>query len=209
MVRNPGARFTNTFSAVGSFPYFCSVPTHFGQNGTIIVASGNPPPSVVIQSPTNTTVFAMPATVRIAALATSTNSTITNVAFLRATGNVPLGNDTTAPYEGVDNSPPTGTMVYRAVATDALGEKATNTITVSIVNPVAIRLTNQVVLSPTQFRLTYSGNPGLYYVVEKSATLDTWEGLATNRAAGASITFTDESATAGQGIYRVRRMPNP
>jgi len=75
--------------------------------------------------------------------------------------------------------------------------------------PMAVVLSNPERLSPTQFRFTYTANPGLRYVVERSETLPNFTGINTNTAAGNSVTFTDSSATASQSFYRVERLPNP
>src|SRR5882724_6928831 len=65
-VFNTGHVFTNTFTAVGSFPSFCVV---HGFTGTVNVQGGNNPPSVAINSPTNNASFNAPATVPILATA--------------------------------------------------------------------------------------------------------------------------------------------
>jgi plastocyanin len=208
-LRANGATFTNTFNTVGSFPYRCTVPLHTGQNGTINVAAvdTNPAPTVAMIFPTNGTVYAAPATVRLSATASDSNGVVTSVQFMRSA--VSLGNDATAPYEFVDENVSAGTFSYSAVATDDGGDRTTNRVTVTVVNPNPIQLSNAERLSPTQFRFSYSGNFGLRYVVEKSADLGTWQPLGTNRGAGAQSTFTDDAATDGQSFYRVGRLPNP
>jgi hypothetical protein len=208
-LRANGATFTNTFNTVGSFPYRCTVPLHTGQNGTINVAAvdTNPAPTVAMVFPTNGTVYAAPATVRLSATASDSNGIVTSVQFFRSA--VSLGNDTTSPYEFVDESVSPGTYSYAAVAADDGGDRTTNRVTVTVVNPNPIQLSNAERLSPTQFRFSYSGNFGLRYVVEKSADLGTWQALGTNRGAGAQSTFTDDTATDGQSFYRVGRLPNP
>src|SRR5262249_40484795 len=99
----------------------------------------------------------------------------------------------------------------KAVATDNLGATNTSTnITFTVVTPVAVTLTNPALLSATQFKFTYSANPGLRYVVERSSTLpNNFLALMTNTAASSSVTFTDSAAGLAAGFYRVGRLPNP
>ena len=101
-----------------------------------------------------------------------------------------------------------GTYAISAVATDNLGAKATNSITVSGVNPVDVVLSGVQRLSGTNFQFRYTANPGLRYVVERSPILTNWSCLATNTATGASESFTD-AINADHNFYRVRRLPNP
>jgi len=78
-----------------------------------------------------------------------------------------------------------------------------------VVTPVSIVVSDPQQLPPSQFRFTYTANPGLRYAVERSAILTNFVGLLTNTATGSSVTFTDSVAGGSQNFYRVGRLPNP
>jgi hypothetical protein len=102
-----------------------------------------------------------------------------------------------------------GSYNFSAVASDNLGAKATNAISLSVVTPVANLLSNPLKVSPSQFRFNYTANTGLRYAVERSSSLTNFAPLITNTAPGSSVSFTDSAATLNQSFYRVRRLPNP
>src|SRR6266436_9567023 len=87
-VQGTGATFTHTFASAGSFPFHCSV--HPFMTGTISVQSVDVPPIVTISNPTNGSVFAAPASFTLAATASDTDGSVTNVQFFQ--GSVSLGN---------------------------------------------------------------------------------------------------------------------
>lgn len=136
--------FTFTFASSGTYGYYC-IPHHsLGMVGTITVAAvAIIPPTVSITSPATGTIFAAPANVTIQATTSDSDSTVSNVQFL--VGSTLLLNKTTAPFTATTNNLPAGTYILSAIASDNLGAKATNTVsiivdalpTVTITNPVS------------------------------------------------------------------------
>ena len=107
--------FTNTFTSAGSFPFFCSV--HFsahGMTGAVNVASAAVPPTVSITNPVNNATFSAPASFTLAATASSSSGTVTNVQFFE--GATSLANVPTAPYSVPVNSLAAADYTFSAVA---------------------------------------------------------------------------------------------
>ena len=181
---NRGARATNAISVI--------------VNALPVVAMTNPPPG---------TVFGAPASFTLGASASDTDGSITNVQFLR--DGASLGNDTTSPYAMNVSSLTAGSYTFSAVASDNRGARATNAISVNVVTPGAIILSQPQKISPSSFQFTYSANPGLRYTVLRSTDTANWIALSTNTAAVGSEVFVDTAAPAGGGLYRVRLVPNP
>src|SRR3989442_6144184 len=73
---------SETFMNAGSFPYHCNFHQAFGMVGTVMVLpAANVPPTVKIDSPTEGTVFSVPAIVTIQATAEDTDGTVSQVEF--------------------------------------------------------------------------------------------------------------------------------
>jgi plastocyanin len=197
--------FSHQFTAAGNFPYFCRL--HLFMTGSIVAGSANTPPSVTITNPANGAVFAAPASFSIEASASDPGGSVTQVEFFRGTTSV--GVDTASPYTAAVAALSAGGYTLSAVATDNGGAKATNEISVSVVTPVAVRLSSAERLSASQFRFSYSANAGLRYAVERSGDLTSWTSISTNMAASSTETFVDNAATQSQNFYRVRRLGNP
>jgi plastocyanin len=199
--------FTNTFPNVGTFPFFCSFHGAAGGIGMsgVITVSGTVPPTVAVTSPANGVILSAPASLILGA---SASGDVTNVQFFQNT-TTSLGNDTTSPYSIPVNSLAAGDYTFSAVASGNTGLKATNSVTVHVVTPVAINLSNVKRLSDSSFRFDYSANVGLNYVVQRSTNLFDWISLITNTAASNPETYTDGAATLNPGFYRVGRLPNP
>jgi plastocyanin len=208
--QNTGKTFTNTFTAAGTYFYFCTIhgTATTGMKGAIIVTAPNSPPTVSITNPAAGTVFAAPANVTIRAAATD-DGTVTNVQF--RVDSILLTNDNTAPYAAVTNNLAVGSHTLAAIASDNNGATSTNQVTISVVTPVSVLLSAPQPVPPGKFRFTYAANAGLSYVVQRSTNLVSlnWTALATNLAGGSSINFTDLNAAFNPGYYRVGRLPNP
>jgi plastocyanin len=200
-----GHTFTRTFTSAGSFPFHCTV--HPFMTGSITVLAVNVPPTVSLTNPPNHSVFAAPASFTLAATASDSDGSVTNVEFLQ--GASVLGNDTTVPYSVSVRNLPANTYTFSAVATDNGGSRATNTITLSVVTPGPINLSSPRWLPPASFQFSYSATVGLRYVVQRSSDTTHWTDLSTNTAAASSIVIVDHNASANQGFYRVGLLPNP
>lgn len=81
-------------------------------------------PTVSVTSPVATTTFVAPATISIAATASSSNSTISKVEFFN--GTTKLGEDVSSPYAFSWTNVAAGTYSITAVATDNAGKTATS-----------------------------------------------------------------------------------
>jgi Bacterial Ig domain len=186
-----------SWSSGGGFSYQRATP-----------AVVNTPPSVTIASPTNGTVLSAPAMVTVTASVTNGSGTVNNVQFFDGASS--LGNAAANPYRIV-TSLTVGSHTLTAVATDNNGLTATNSVTVSVVTPVAVNITVPAWTSPSSFQFSYFANAGLRYIVQRSTNLPAtnWLTLATNTAASGSVIFTDITATANSGFYRVGLLPNP
>jgi plastocyanin len=207
-VQNLPFTFTNTFTSAGVFSYYCSVHHGFGMTGQVFVVSSALPPTVAITQPLNGEVFAAPANVTIQAGVTNGSGTVTNVQFLE--GTTILANETAAPFSTTANDLTAGNYTLTAIAQDDNNLSATGSVSISVVTPVTVALTNVFKLSGgTNFQFSYSANPGLNYVVLRSADFISWVPLATNMAESNPVVFTDLTATNNFDFYRVGLLPNP
>jgi plastocyanin len=204
-VNNAGHTFSRIFTSAGSFPFDCTV--HPFMTGSINVQSVNVPPSVTITNPPNDSVLASPATFSVGATASDTDGSVTNVLFLQGTNS--LGNVQNIPYSVTVHNLAAGDYTLSAVASDNGGAKATNAITIHVVTPSPIALTDAQRPSASSFQFSYSATAGLRYSIQRSADLTQWIALNTNTATGSSETFLDQSATESPGFYRVGLLPNP
>jgi hypothetical protein len=199
------APYFHQFTTAGSYPYVCTIHSF---SGTINVAAPNSPPSVSLTNPANGATFSAPASIMLEATASDAEGPVANVKFFE--GNTLLGTVTAGPpYTFIAANVPAGNTNFSAVATDSGGLTATNTITVHVVTATPITLSGAQRLSATNFQFSYSANPGLRYVAQRSFNLTDWLPLATNTAASASVLFQDNNATGNPSFYRIGRLPNP
>ena len=205
-VNSSGHTFTNTFPSAGIFSYYCSVHFSEGMTGQVLVAAINLP-GIMITNPLSGAVFAAPANVFIQAGVTNGSGTVTNVQFL--TGATVLTNETSSPFSTTASNLLAGNYTLTAVALDNNGLSATNAVSISVVTPVTVSLTNVFKLSGTNFQFRYFANTGLDYLVQRSTNFTLWVPIATNIAASNPVVFTDIHATNKLNFYRVGRLPNP
>jgi plastocyanin len=167
------------------------------------------PPSVTITNPLNNATLSSPANVIIQASASDSDGTVTNVQFL--VGSTVLTNEIAPPFSAATNNLAAGSYNLSAIAFDNLGVKNTNAVSISVVTPVTVFLTNSAKLSSTSFQFSYPANVGLSYIVQISTNLalTNWITLVTNVAASNPVVFVDNLTTNMPGFYRVGRLPNP
>ena len=194
--------FPNTFTSAGVFSYYCSIHYVVGMTGQVVVG-----PIVTITNPLNGAVFATPANVAIQASVINGRGTVTNVQFL--VNNSLLASEDSGPFSAVTNNLTAGNYTLSAIALDDGGLSATNSIGISVINPMTVFLMNGSRASGTDFRFSYSADVGLNYVVQRSEDLLNWIPLATNTAASNPVVFDDFNATNSLDSYRVGRLPNP
>jgi Big-like domain-containing protein len=189
--------FTNWPTQGSTFTYLRSTP------GSV----APPTPSVTITNPVNGAVFADPANVTIAANATVSSGTITNVAFFR--DSTLIGSKQTPPFTITANGLTSGNYVLKAVATAAGVSATSSDVNISVVTPVTTSLSAvPATVANNQFTFSYSATPGLRYEVDVSSNLINWRPFATNVAASSLVLITNNIS--GNGSYfRVGRMPNP
>ncbi len=97
----------------------------------VLVEATNAPPAISILAPANGSEFLLPTNIVIEAAANDFDGGITKVEFF-ADG-LPLGQDTTSPYQFVWTNAPAGTRVLRAAATDAFEQTViSEPVTISI-----------------------------------------------------------------------------
>lgn len=165
---------------------------------------GSAAPTVSITSPTNGATFAAPAIVSLAANATVSGGTVTNVTY--SSGATVFGSATISPFSVTASNLPAGPYAVTAVAT-AGGLSATSAVVnFTVVNAGSILLSSPRIAA-NQFIFSYTANPGLSYVVQSSSTLSNWASLSTNVAAGSLVTVTNPVAASGGVNYRVGRLP--
>ncbi len=120
----------------------------------------NQKPVAVITAPAHGTTFNAPATINIAATASDPDgdaiAKVDFVAYSSATGNIPLGTDTTAPYEFTWTNVPVGTWSIAAFPTDSRGLRgdSTPTVHVFVVDPTGA---NVSITSPTENQVFTEG----------------------------------------------------
>jgi hypothetical protein len=187
--------FTQWPHGGGFFAYTRSTPA--------VVAP--PPPMVTITNPANGAVFAAPANVTIAAGATVSSGTVTNVAFFGNSS--PLGSRQGAPFSITANNLSAGPYALTAVATAAGISTTSSVVNISVVTPVVTSLSAPVT-SNNQFSFGYSANQGLRYVIESSSNLFNWMPVVTNVATSDPAFYTNVISGDGS-FYRVGRLPNP
>jgi plastocyanin len=194
--------------AAGSYSFSAIASDNSGAKTTnTISVTVNALPSVTITNPPSGATFAAPWSGPIGATASDTDGSVARVQFF--SDGASLGIASNAPYS-LSSGVPAGSHTLTAVAMDNRG--ATNTsapVAISVVTPVPIILGGMARLSSTQFQFSYSANPGLRYVVERSPNLTGFVPLATNVAASTNVVVTDGAATNPINFYRVGRLPNP
>ena len=209
-VTNAPFSYTNSFPTNGIFPFHCI--THGGSpffmRGKVFVTGGTNM-TATITSPAAGTVLSAPANVTLQATATDLYSPVAGVQFFA--GTTLLTNCTTAPFFGAINNLAAGNYTFTAIATDNLGATGTNTVSVSVVTPVATGLSQPQITAGTNFQFSYSANVGLSYVVLRATNLSSpnWVPLLTNKAATTPVTFVETNAVLNPAFYRVGRQPNP
>lgn len=187
--------FTAWGGGSGGFAYKRSTPA--------VVA---PAPTVAITNPVGGAVFSAPANVKMAASASVSSGTVTNVTFYN--GAIELGSATAPPFGITASNLAANSYALTAVAA-AGGVFATSTVVnISVVSPVAVSNSGPAI-SGGRFLFDYTANAGLAYVVESSTNLVNWAPIATNVATNSLIIFKDTTGLSARRFYQVVRQPNP
>ena len=162
-------------------------------------------PAVTITTPTNGTVFAAPAQVKIVAAAAVAGGTVTNVEIFANL--VSLGAAHSAQLS-ITTKLAAGQYALTAVETAGGVPVQSLAANISVVTPVAVALSSPRITG-SQFAFDYTANPGLRYVVQYSTNLVNWQPLVTNAPSGIPAHFTNSFSSYGVQYYRVGLLPNP
>jgi hypothetical protein len=118
----------------------------------------NPPPTVSITSPANSSTVAGPTNITINATASDSNGSIASVAFY--SGTQLLSTDNTSPYSFVWNNVLAGTYTIRANATDNGGATSTAQVSITVTGntPPVVNITapanNAILFAPANINIT-------------------------------------------------------
>jgi plastocyanin len=154
--------FTFTNMPVGvRIPYYCTPHWQIGMVGSVTVLPPNSPPTVSIDSPTNSAIIAVGLAVVIQATAADSDGNVVRVDFF-ADGN-PIGADGSIPYSITFANPSFGPHELRAVAVDNRG----GTSVPAIVNLTAIE-PPQIDVQPGDLSLN-EGDVAVFDVVVSGA----------------------------------------
>jgi len=191
------------FNAPGTYTYSAETFEGGSWPGTVIVTD-DAPPTVSITSPTNNSVLTAPATFNFEADASDPDvNDISDVEFY--IGDTIVDDVFSPPYSTTVTNLPAGTYTLTTIAWDYSYETATNSVTITVVNPGAIQLTGPAVVGGS-FVFQASGLiPGKTNVLESSSDLVTWLPLQTNVPDATSLGFTNSPAGRSQ-FFRLRQV---
>jgi plastocyanin len=137
-----------TLNNAGTFRYRClfhSSSFTSGMVGTVtVLPAASTPPNVVITNPSSGAVFTAPASLTLGASASDSDG-VSRVEFFQ--DGTLIGTDTNPPYSQAVSGLTPKTYTFSAVATDTLGAKATNSITLTVQSPPSPPTV--AILSPT------------------------------------------------------------
>jgi plastocyanin len=174
---------------------------------SINVTVTNPlvPPTVTITNPLANATFQAPASFILAATASDSGGSVTNVQFL-INGSV-VGNATATPYTASASGLAAGAYILAAVASDNVGLKATNSISITVTNqPLAAVTISNPSFDGSSFRLSFATQTGYTYNSQFSASLSgsgSWVTFNTVAGNGTTVTVTNGLGANVVGYYRV------
>lgn len=183
---NEGARSTNSISV------------------TVTDTPVNNPPTISITNPVHNAVFTAPATFSIEASASDSDGTVSQVEFFRDA--TLLGVDTASPYAVTVSDLTSGSYRFSAIATDDLGARVTNAISIVVTNAGLLPVTiTDPGVSGTTFSFAFATESGRTYAVESVATIPStnWQVLTNIVGTGSNVTVHDSTTGAPQRFYRV------
>ena len=155
VIGNAGAEpYTATTGALSAGPYTLTAIASDNSglkatnsiNVTVTQPVSNTPPTVAITSPANNATFLAPATIVVGASASDPDGTVANVQFL-VNGSV-IGNSSGPVYTATTGALSAGPYTLTAVASDNAGLKATNSINVTVTQPVSNTPPTVAITSP-------------------------------------------------------------
>jgi plastocyanin len=132
--------FSRQFTSAGSFPYHCTVHSAVQKATITVQAAANNPPTVTVTNPISGTVIAAPAAFTFGANASDSDGSVTNVQ-LRQSGAI-LTNRAAKPYTFAISNLASGSYTFTAIASDNLGAKATNSVSITVNDLPLVAITN-------------------------------------------------------------------
>lgn len=165
-------------------------------------SGGNFPPFVAITNPPNGTVLTAPATFALVAIASDSDGGVSQVEFFK--DSTSLGIDSTAPYSVPVNSLAAGTYTFSAVATDNLGAKATNSVSLTVSRPMPVTLFRPRWVAGN-FAFSFTNQVGAHYAVQFTASLSptNWLTLTNLVGNGSTLDVTNRNPSSATRFYRV------
>lgn len=208
-----GAATTSPFHVTGNIPNagaydLKAVATAAGISATsaVVHITVVAAPAVTLTQPVNGTTLTAPANVTLAADATVSGDTVTNVSFFNDA--TLLGSVQTAPFSFQATGLPAGSYALTAVATAGGLSSTSAVVNLTIIAPAEVLLSEPTATGGL-FSFTYPATPGLTYVVERSSNLADWSPVATNVPSSGSVVFSEPLDLTGPHYYRVGRVQNP
>jgi probable HAF family extracellular repeat protein len=203
----PGSGFANLEAAVGindsgqiaGYGTFSDGVYH----GFLLTPAG--PLTVAITNPSPNATFTAPATFLVAASATDTAGTVTNVQLLV---NGPLiGEAASAACAATASNLAAGAYTLTAIASDNGGLKATNTIGITVRAALAPITISNPTLTGATFSFSFGTQSGYSYAGQfttpLSGTSNTWLTFTNLAGDGSTVRVTDSTATNSERYYRV------
>jgi hypothetical protein len=196
---------TIQFNQAGTYSYY----DENGSQGYIIVAP-NIPPTVTITNPVNQVVLSAPATFDFAVDAEDTD--VDGLSDVQFYVGADLVDDVfIAPFTTTITNLAPGTYTLTAIAYDNAGATATNSITITVANGVALPITlatPQIVAGAFQFQVTglIAGKTNIIEMATNITSLANWMPLVTNVASFNTMSFTNATISS-QGYFRVIQLP--
>lgn len=178
MTLGANSTFSFTFSAAGTYPYFCRPHSSF-MRATITVNPAAQGPMVNLISPANGAVFVEPATVVLTAQVTAGSSAVAKVMFYsNATQVAEL---TAPPFAATLSNLPAGQYTLSAEAVDTGGLKAASSpVSVTVVPPTPATLTGIEPVGALGVKIAWTGGNPPYLLQKKAALNDlAWTDVAT------------------------------
>jgi uncharacterized protein (DUF2141 family) len=162
--------------------------------------------SVNITNPPNGAIFTAPAQVSIAADATATSATVTNVSFFN--GTTPLGAVSSAPFTLTVSNLAVGAYSLTAVATAGGVSSTSAVVNITVVAPASISLSVPVVTNGL-FSFTFNADVGSTYIVQSSSNLLQWVPVETNSPSSSPVTFSTDIGSRPNLYFHVGRVTGP
>jgi plastocyanin len=162
--RSAPSGYSFTFSAAGSYPYYCqvhSLPGRTGQNGNVNVQSANNAPTVSITLPASNAIYLYsPTNITVNATANDSDGSVSSV-VIQLDGNN-RATLTQAPFNTVLSNVGAGAHTITAIATDNVGAQTTTSVNIVVNSQPSASVTapqnNSVIATTSNITITATGS---------------------------------------------------